>query len=574
MNLFAGFYDLPPVVRYRRAAIAAAIVLMVYAAVQDASGVWDPMLTITRALTIGTLLALALATRYSPLCNRYLGCAVILGMIPLLGHTSLAILLHGLPTELVVTALLTCALISLVMHTSRLLGIHLLLWSAVPVAAAFATPNPQMNPVYFALSLCTESLFLYLIIGGTFVAKERLQRTDSVMGAMFNHATDALMYGHTQSAQVLSVNARALELFETNEPDEIAELTKQAFFRANRPLTPEQALRDIEHNETWQGTLPMRSASGREFWGDLTIRRIFIGKEDLMLIRISDVSDHIETEANLRRQELLLDNAQTMARVAGWELDVRSRRMYWTNTMYDMFGFERGIDPPKNVPELFADEDDYARIHAAMERCTKDGIGFDLETAIRNQGREMHIRYIAEPVFENGRLVRAIGVVSDISHRVRREAELNEARIAAEAAANARSQFLANMSHEIRTPMNGVIGMTSLLLNSNLNEEQHLQLETIRASGESLLAILNEILDFSKIDANHIELDAHEFDLEACVAEALEIVAPAAAEKNLELSMEMRGNPQRAFSGDVMRLRQILVNLLSNAVKFTRQGEV
>ena len=242
--------------------------------------------------------------------------------------------------------------------------------------------------------------------------------------------------------------------------------------------------------------------------------------------------------------------------------------------MYDMFGYERGSEPPRNVPELLADKDDQERMRAAMQRCVKDGIGFDVEAAIRYQGSEMHIRYLAEPVSENGRLVKAVGVVSDITQRVRREAELTEAREAAEAAAKARSQFLANMSHEIRTPMNGVIGMTSLLLNSKLNEEQHLQLETIRASGESLLTILNEILDFSKVDANHVELEQHEFDLEDCLAEALEVVAPAAAEKDLELSMEILSDGPRAFLGDGMRLRQILVNLLSNAVKFTRAGEV
>ncbi len=162
--------------------------------------------------------------------------------------------------------------------------------------------------------------------------------------------------------------------------------------------------------------------------------------------------------------------------------------------------------------------------------------------------------------------------IADVSTRVAYEAALREAKTEAEANALSRTRFLANMSHEIRTPMNGVIGMTSLLLDSNLDAEQRACMETIRSSGESLLTIINDILDFSKIDADQIELEQQAFDPESCAAEALEVVAPAAAEKSLCLTMTTSRLPIETHTGDVTRVRQVLVNLLSNAVKFTEAG--
>jgi len=194
------------------------------------------------------------------------------------------------------------------------------------------------------------------------------------------------------------------------------------------------------------------------------------------------------------------------------------------------------------------------RLHAMARRARKDGTLVDVELSTM-------------PLVVDGAEVGFIEIYHDVT-------ELLRARREAETANEAKSAFLATMSHEIRTPMNAVIGMSGLLLNTRLSEEQRDYAEIIRGSGDTLLTVINDILDFSKIEAGKLELESQPFDLRECVEGALDLVATRAAEKGIDLAYLLSDGVPAAIVGDVTRLRQVLLNLLSNAVKFTERGEV
>jgi len=240
----------------------------------------------------------------------------------------------------------------------------------------------------------------------------------------------------------------------------------------------------------------------------------------------------------------------------------------WNPAAERLFGYPSEEAIGRHIDDLVATD---PAVRAEALNATEVGMGGELVHAItkrsRKDGSLIDVEVFGAPVVVGEESLGLYGLYHDIG-------ELQRAREEAEAATEAKSAFLATMSHEIRTPLNAVIGMTGLLLDTELSSEQRQFAEVIRGSGDALLGVINDILDFSKIEAGRLELERAPFDLRECVESALELVATSAAVKGLDLAYELDPGAPRGVVGDLTRVRQILINLLNNAIKFTQEGEV
>ena len=306
----------------------------------------------------------------------------------------------------------------------------------------------------------------------------------------------------------------------------------------------------------------------------------------------SDITERKEAEQKLRESEARINTVLNAAQDAIIMLDSNGNISVWNAAAERIFGYHREEILGKNMHELLAPPH-YIEAHQKafpffQKTGTGPAVGKLLElSALDNNRREFPIELSLSAV-QIREEWNSVGIIRDITNRKKAEQELMQANkrledaitLANEMAANAemanaaKSAFLANVSHEIRTPLNGIIGMTSLLLDTKLTEQQQHNAEIIQESGESLLWLINDILDFSKIEAGKLEIETINFDLHSLISDFSMILAVKAQQKHLEFVCSADPNTPDLLVGDPGRLRQILTNLAGNAIKFTHDGEV
>jgi PAS domain S-box-containing protein len=435
-----------------------------------------------------------------------------------------------------------------------------------------------ISRTYHEIPLASRSLLEALaaqvsVVLGRIKAEQELRKSEERFRAIFETAQDSI-FMKDRSRRYVSINPAMERLFEL-PASEIYGMTDEDLFgdKAGSHIremdlsvlrgkvieeVDTKPVRGLSH--TFHVIkVPMRDASG-SIIGLCGIARdvtklkqteeeLLQSKEYLNKI-INSIGDPIFVKDRQHRLVLVND--------AECNLIGRPREKILGRTDYDFF--------PKEQVDVFWEKDE------EVFRTGKENVN---EEQITDVHGTTHTIITKKTLYRDGTGNEFIvGIVRDITDRKAAEEELKKAKENAESAARAKSEFLANMSHEIRTPMNAVIGLTGLLQRTDLNQEQLDYVETIRSSGDSLLSVINNILDFSKIDSGKIVLETQPFDLKDCVEDSLNLVATDASMKGLNLSYTIDTSSPGTIIGDPARLRQILINLLNNAVKFTDKGDV
>jgi len=280
-----------------------------------------------------------------------------------------------------------------------------------------------------------------------------------------------------------------------------------------------------------------------------------------------DVTDRVLAEQEVRRQKQYFEALVEISPVAIVTMDPVLRVSGWNPAAEQLFGYTPAEAMGHDIDDLIILDPELRADSLDLNRAQRTGAAHHITRRQRKDGAFVDVEIIGVPLEVGGEFTGYYAIYHDIT-------ELQRARREADEANQAKGTFLASMSHEIRTPMNAIIGMSGLLLRTDLDADQLDYAETISTSGEALLTIINDILDFSKIEAGRFELDAAPFSLAEVVEGALDVMAPAAAAKRIELAYSWDPALPGRFIGDAGRLRQIFLNLLSNSVKFTERGEV
>ena len=410
-------------------------------------------------------------------------------------------------------------------------------------------------------------------------SQEILKKREAFFRAIFDNAAVGIV-SLTPDRQPKLVN-RAFAEFIDQPIDTLLQQPDTVVLPAHEETRLHQALQEIAEGrlENLRSEVEFVDRQGQPRWGDVQIAAVRNGSGSLdsLLVTILDISERRAIEAELIRQfallQALLDTIPNPIFYKGAD-----SRFLGCNGAYEaFFGVARGDFIGRRVLDLdYLPEQARRAYQAEDEAVIAEGGRISREVAMPGADGQMHDTLYSVTAFQSadGAPGGLIGVIVDITPLKQAKREAERARLAAEQAAAAKADFLANMSHEIRTPMNAIIGLSHLLLKTELSARQRDYLHKVQQSGQHLLGIINDILDFSKIEAGRLSIEHAAVDLDKVLENVANLIGDKTAAKGLELIFDIAPDVPTQLVGDPLRLGQILINYANNAVKFTEQGEI
>ncbi len=318
--------------------------------------------------------------------------------------------------------------------------------------------------------------------------------------------------------------------------------------------------------------------NGEEYPLRLEGKNIPYKGKQVRVVEFRDITQEKRLKNEQFRKEQLLNETGRLAKIGGWELDVPSMKSYYSQETKRIYGIPLDADPPTGIEGIkFYHKDSRPVIQKAVKEALEHGKPYDLEVKFINmQGRELWVRTIGLAEKKDGIVSRLYGTFQDITEQKRSEEELIEAKNKAQQSDRLKTAFLANMSHEIRTPMNGILGYIELLRLPDITEQERDDYSNvIRKSSDRLLNTINDIIEFSKIEAGDIPISREEFNLKEVIESIVFFFEQEADNKGLNLSLIIDNNtPSENIKSDRTKLESVLTNLIKNALKFTDQGHI
>jgi len=350
----------------------------------------------------------------------------------------------------------------------------------------------------------------------------------------------------------------------------------------DRQQAYQKALDDFTYKDRYDDNYRLRHKKG--YYVDVINRALFIrgtdGDVEKVVGSITDISSIKDSERKLLNSEQQLKEAQKLSKISHWSYDLKSQELKASKWFFEILGIrntklqEKLRKNPKRLMD-FISREDFGRLQELLNpnRPEIDDFEHTLKMVVKHRILYLQIRTSLEKDKE-GRTQRIKGTMQDVTEQKIREEELEFAKKEADEASKAKTQFLNTMSHEIRTPLNAIIGMSYVLLNDNHSQEQKENLEILKQSSEHLMDLINNILDFNRIESGNITFEEEIIQTNSFFRQILALWKPLAEVKNLKLQLELPSSIPEALITDPLRLTQVLNNLLNNAIKFTETGSI